>query len=65
MTSPAPPHPIDTAPKLTGAALLLWPRGGGHWRLGYWDGKAWCDDAGYVIEPTHWAPLPEHPADAP
>jgi hypothetical protein len=63
--STPPSYPIDTAPTLTGATLLLWPRGGGHWRLGYWDGKTWCDEAGFVVDPIAWALLPDPPAEPP
>ena len=63
MPAPAPPsYEISTAPRVPGVPLLLWTRGGGHWRLGYWDGMAWCDDAGFIVDPTHWAPLPGPPA---
>ena len=64
MPTLAPPSfPIDTAPTLTGAPLLLWARGGRHWRLGYRDEKTWYDEAGFVIDPIAWAPLPEPPSE--
>ena len=59
--------PIATAPIAAGEALgpvLLWPapeRYAPHWTIGGWNGQQWRDDAGWVFEPTHWAPLPRAP----
>ena len=55
-------RPISTAPEVVDAPLLLWARGA--WCLGYWDGKGWCNEAGFYISPTAWAPLPAPPVSS-
>ena len=52
-------RPMETAPKVIDALLLLWVRH--DWCLGYWDSEAWCNEAGFRISPTAWAPLPPPP----
>lgn len=34
--------------------------GSGHWLPAWWFAKQ-CDDYEYVVNPTHWMPLPEPP----
>jgi hypothetical protein len=55
---------IDSAPiepREFGPCLLFGPLRGQQprWFIGEWDGRAWCDEYGALVEPTRWAPLPE------
>ena len=50
---------MDTAP-LNGTRVLLWD--GMHMRVGFGTYRGWwTDPAGYLMEPTHWQPLPKPP----
>ena len=64
---------IKTAPK-DGTWILIWGcpvlygavievlKGDRSITIGLWDGKAWADETeGWILDPTHWMPLPEPP----
>jgi hypothetical protein len=57
------PAPIDIAPQVDGALLLLFdPKY--TWSIGYWSDDSaawWVEDCGTRLKPTHWAPLPADP----
>lgn len=56
-------QPIETAP--AGEILLFYPRHAAGIRIGYWwdgDWRVGLDMDG--AKPTHWATLPEPPADS-
>ena len=61
---PSPWFPIETAPKVPNAELLLWSRDHDSWVVGCWDGTGWFTEAGDRLEPIAWAPLPGRPGVA-
>ncbi len=62
-------HPIENAPKDRTRILVPWK--GEHFIVAWGTGKTqdyrvtdgWKKDSGYIINPTHWMPLPELPKE--
>lgn len=57
-------YPIETAPRVPDARLLLWPQHGDTWMVGHWDGEGWFEEFGFRVNPLAWAPLPPPPVPA-
>ena len=54
-------YPIETAPKVDDAELLLWPGRGDYWVIGYWSDAGGYSEDGFEIKPIARAPLPAAP----
>ena len=61
-------YPINTAGKIPGKKILLFPCGpvSKEWRIGYWHQPSNLDHSAFWVGswgPTHWSPLPPEPVD--
>ncbi len=59
-------QPISTAPKDGTEVLAFWSNSCSmgivlHETRPNRQGRHWCDEEGYVSDPTHWMPLPDPP----
>ncbi len=60
-------QPIETAPKIEFAVILLGRQGRNAAMPCYWDGEGWKAATIFgqgltYVDPTHWQPLPEPPS---
>lgn len=56
-------RPIETSP-MDGSRILVWSKGDrGVYRatVGHYEHDGWWCDEDFVLEPSHWQPLPEAP----
>jgi len=60
------PQPLQTAPKVENAPLLLYCPEQGGWQTGFCFGGVWFAviDHSISLEPSHWMYLPEDPPEA-